>query len=335
MTGKHQRIGVAVDATDHFVQPIEAALRDRYLVSRFAPRFIKAPVVGASANKLLFELQFRRFLASHDLVFFEWAGSLLVRATQLSKRCRIVTRLHSMEVASAAHRVDWSQVDAVIVASEQMKRRLLKVANAPPNSIHVISYGVDLARFQPAPRQFEYRIGMLARVVPVKRVYEAVLTVHELRQQGYPFTLRIAGVLGDELEPRYPWAVGELIERLELAEYVHMLGRISDSAAFYRDVDIFLSNSFWEGQQVALLEAMASGCYCLSHCWGGAEEVLPSEQIFVTDSDLQTKLMNFAALPDPAKSTEQALMRVVAEGQFDASCMVRRTVDLVNNVLHP
>lgn len=327
------RVGLVVDATDHFLRPIERALHDHYDVNRFSPRFIKAPVVGTSVNKLLFEIQFRRFLASHDAVFFEWAGSLLVRATHLPKRCRIVTRLHSMEVATAAHLVDWSRVDVAIVVSEQMKQRLLRVANTPPQRLEVINHGVNPEHFRFTQRPFRYRIGMVARVVPVKRVYEAVLTVYELRRCGHPFTLTVAGPLGDDLEPRYPWAIRELIERLDLTEHVSLLGPVSDPASFYQEIDIFLSNSFWEGQQNALLEAMASGCYCLSHCWGGVEEVLPPEQIYVTDSELQAKLAAYAALSEHEKTEKQMRTRQIVKDKFSETEMVARVLSSVHSVL--
>jgi len=326
------RIGLVVDGGDQFILPIEAELRKRYRVTRFAPRFIRAPVVGTSVNKVLLHLQLQRFLRAHDVVFFEWAGSLLVKATHMPKLCPIVTRLHSVEVATAADRIDWSKVDATIVVSQHMKRRLLDVANVPPSPLHVINYGMDLRRFRPTPRAFQSRVGMVCRVVPLKRVYEAVLCLHELRRQGHPFTLHVAGHLGDDRAPRYPLALRSLVEKLELSDAVRFYGQVPDPSQFYADIDVFLSNSYWEGQQNALLEAMASGCYCLSHCWAGAEEVLPAENIFTTDADLRAKLLAYAALPEPEKQAAQAQMRAIAEERFDERRMVREILDLVESV---
>jgi glycosyltransferase involved in cell wall biosynthesis len=326
------RVGLVVDGTDQFLRPIERELRERYPVQRFVTRFITAPIVGSSVNKLLLEAQFRSFLSYNHVVFFEWAGSLLVKATHLPKRCRIITRLHSIEVASAAHLVDWSQVDTVIVVSEQMRRRLLEVAETPPRRICVVHNGIDLDRFSLKEREFRHRLGMIARVVPVKRVYEAVLVLYELRRQGYRFTLSVGGPLGDDLEPRYPWAVRELIERLGVREHVHLLGPIANPDSFYQDVDVFLSNSFWEGQQSALLEAMASGCYCLSHCWGGVEEVLPPEQVFVTDGEAQEKLIVYANLPPTAKRAAQVAMRRTAEQCFDEDRMVSEIMEMISQL---
>lgn len=316
------RIGLVVDGSDSFFRPVEACLQQKYGLARFAPLFVRAPVVGTSVNKVLLHLQFAWFLRRHDPVFFEWAGSLLVQATRMSKTCKIVTRLHSIEVATAASRVDWSRVDAAIVVSQHMLRRLLEVANTPASSLTVIHNGVDLNRFYHVPRTFRYRIGMACRVLPVKRVYEAVLLLHELRRQGHPYTLEVAGAVDGRHSPRYPLAIQALVERLRLSEAVTFHGHIENMPTFYQQIDIFLSNSYWEGQQNALLEAMASGCYCLAHCWAGVEEVLPPEQVFVTEGELRQKLVGYAALAQAEKQRTQADMRRIAEERFDERRMV-------------
>jgi len=110
---------------------------------------------------------------------------------------------------------------------------------------------------------------------------------------------------------------------------VHFDGYVTDVESWYKDVDVFLSNSYFEGQQVALLEAMASGCYCLSHCWAGAQEVLPPEYIYVTDQELREKLTVYAALPEEEKRTHQQRMRFIAEERFDERRMVAEIVALV------
>lgn len=326
------RVGLVVDGTDHFVRPIEAAMRARYVVDRFLPRFVRAPIVGTSINKVLLDLQMRRFLLTHEVVLFEWAGSLLVRATNGPRLCKTVTRLHSIEVSTAAHLVNWSAVDATIVVSRQMGQRLQKVVGGHSSPIHVVHQGVNLRRFHPSSKVFAFRLGMLARVVPIKRVYEVLLAVYELRGQGHPFTLSVAGPLGEDADQRYSWALQELIERLGIEESVKLLGPISNPENFYNHIDVFVSNSYWEGQQNALLEALASGCYCLSHCWGGAEEVLPPAQIFVTESEFRAKLLAFAALSQAERSEVQSLGRRTAEEGFDENRMVRECIEVIEDV---
>jgi glycosyltransferase involved in cell wall biosynthesis len=158
-----------------------------------------------------------------------------------------------------------------------------------------------------------------------------ILCLYQLRKDGFPFTLSVAGEFRNKA-PRYAWAINSLIEKLGLSSYVDFPGYVNDVARWLRHVDIFVSNSYWEGQQVALLEAMASGCYCLSHCWAGAEEVLPAENIFVTDDELRSKLIAYAKLAEDEKHQAQARMRAITEEKFDERRMVREIVELVERV---
>jgi glycosyltransferase involved in cell wall biosynthesis len=291
------------------------------------------PVVGSSVNKLLLQLQFALFLHNHDVVFFEWAGPLLVRATQMPRRCRIAVRLHSIDVVLWAHLVDWSQVDETVVVSQHMKHRLQDIAKSTPTRLHVINNGVDLDRFRPVQRDFGHRIGMAGAIIPIKRIYEAVLCLAELRRQGHPFVLHIAGRSDQEQTPRYGLAVASLIEKLGLAESVFFYGYVEDMPQWYQSIDVFLSNSYWEGQPLALLEAMASGCHCLGHSWGGAEEVLPLENIFVTDKELQERLVYYANQDEDRRRKMQEDMRFVAKTDFDEQRMIYEVLSVIETVV--
>jgi glycosyltransferase involved in cell wall biosynthesis len=173
---------------------------------------------------------------------------------------------------------------------------------------------------------------MLCHVIPLKRVYEAVISLYELRRQGQLFTLQVAGGIDDPTAPRYALALLSLVERLGLTDVVTFCGHVEDPAPWYQSTDVFLSNSYWEGQQNALLEAMASGCYCLSHCWAGSDEVLPPEHIFITDSDLRAKLLSYTTTSETAQRRAQLHMRTIAEERFDARRMIREIVDIVESV---
>ncbi len=326
------RIGLVIDGTDHFFKPIEAELRRRHDVEHFVPRFVRLPLIGKRVNDWLLVSQLKAFLRDNDVVFCEWAGELLVQATALPKSGRLVARLHSIELATAADRVDWRMVDTVIVLSKPILSRLRAIAKesgTEPAHAELVPNGVDLGRFTMPDRPFGYRLGMACRIIPIKRVYEVILAVYALSQQGLPYTLRIAGGWGEGESLRYRWGVEALVERLNLEDAVHFDGYVTDVENWYKDVDVFLSNSYSEGQQVALLEAMASGCYCLSHCWAGAEEVLPPEYIYVTDQELREKLMVYAALPEEEKRMHQRRMRAIAEERFDERRMVAEIVALI------
>lgn len=332
-------IGLIIDGTDQFFTPIASQLASRYQVEKFQPQFVSVPVVGSSMNKLLLERYLSNYIQRHRLIFFEWAGAILVQVTnrdQLPSNTRLVTRLHSVEVATAASRIDWSKVDRVMVVSRHMKESLMQAATIPPDKIVVIPNGVDVDHFYPPQNQrFDFRLGMACRIHPIKRVYEAILTIGELRNKGYPYTLHIAGDFDNDTNPRYSLAIQRIIQRLALEEAVFLDGYVSDMARWYRECDVFLSNSYWEGQQVSLLEAMSSGCYCLAHDWGGVEEVLPEDNIFISEKQLQRKLELYADLEDESRQQLQKCMRSIAVESFDQMRMVNEILALIGLYVSP
>jgi hypothetical protein len=62
---------------------------------------------------------------------------------------------------------------------------------------------------------------------------------------------------------------------------------------------------------------MATGCYCLSHTWAGAEEVLPRENLFVTEAELQYKIIEYAQMSKGEKENLQRRFRSIACEKFD------------------
>jgi len=94
-----------------------------------------------------------------------------------------------------------------------------------------------------------------------------------------------------------------------LEDSITLTSPVTDAHSWLQSIDIFISNSYWEGLQNALIEAMATGCYCISHAWGGVEEALPAENICVTDRELEEKIIQYSALPEIEKSARRALMR--------------------------
>ncbi len=255
-------------------------------------------------------------LRKNDVCFFEWASELLAVASHLPKRCKIVTRLHSFELYEWAPKVNWEVVDSVVFVSQAMRSRFVELYPEQSHKTEVIYNGVRLDIFQPAPAmEFSFRLGMLCNIVPIKRIYEVVLVLGELRALGYPATLHIGGEPKDDI--RYAQSIYRLVEELNLQDSVKFDGYIDDPAAWLQEIDIFISNSYWEGQQVALLEAMASSCYCLSHFWSGVEEILPPENIYITETQLKDLIIQYADLKDFEKVTLQQQLRNITVSKFD------------------
>jgi len=124
-------------------------------------------------------------------------------------------------------------------------------------------------------------------------------------------------------------ALHRLVSKLGLEDRVIFYDHLPDPAFWLQGIDIFISNSYWEGHQVALVEAMASGCYCLCHFWDGAEEVVPSDQLYGTDMQLQELILEYAALSETERRDRQARMRAIAAERFDIEITKARIRDVI------
>jgi glycosyltransferase involved in cell wall biosynthesis len=319
-------LGIVVgDETWHFFKEIYDYLCRRYRVSVFRP----IGGVGPQNASLIHDL--REFLQQHQVAFFEWSSQLLALATQLQTDCRIVTRLHRYELFSWADKVDWTRVEATIFVSSAMLKKFKAVSRELPARTVVIPPGVSTRRFHPLRQRLNRRIGTLCWLTPRKRVYELIISFAGVCRSHPHLKLSIAGGPHSSFPDYYDTLVS-LVKKLKLSSRVEFVHEPSNISKWYRTVDVFVSNGYSEGLQVALLEAMASGCYCLSHAWPGIEDVLPNDQIFLTDQGLQKQLLAYYAAPPAFRRQARDKMRRRASLVFDIEKVQRRVGSLVAEV---
>lgn len=319
-----------------FFDEIFKSLAANYETRVFRERVYETPLLYGRLNRWALRGQIRSLLRRSDLCFFEWASELLEVATQMPKSCPIVTRLHAYELHAWAPRINWEQVDTIIVVSDAMARKLAAAYPECAPKIAVVYNGVSLRRFTPAPRPFAFDLGMLCTVEPRKRVYEVIMMLDALRRRHAAARLQIAG--GWSKSPaseEYYAAVRGLVTKLGLEEHVSFAGHVTDTPAWLQQIDIFISNSYHEGQQVALLEAMASGCCCFSHVWDGAEEVLPPDHLFTTEAELLAKITAYAEQPEEIRRQRRARMRAIAKERFDIETTKAKILTIVDATIGP
>ncbi len=326
------KLGLVVDGGHWgFIRELLADWESRYRTDIFSFHEIKTPLWRGRTNEWRLRRALAQFLEQNDVVFFEWAGPYLVIASHLRVKARLVVRLHSYELFDYAPHIRWDAVERIVLVSEAMRRHFCQRFPDAAAKTRVVNNGVDLTRFNvSAKRTFGGVMGMLGNLIPIKRVYQVILALYELNQTGNRLQLRLGGVpdTGADAE-RYMLAMQRLVRQLGLEPQVCFVGKVTDAPEFLNSIDIFISNSYWEGQQVALLEAMASGCYCLSHHWDGADEILPPENLFMTDRELQEKIMRYCALPPSAKLQAHQTMRALACAKFDGERMKAQLADIV------
>ena len=117
--------------------------------------------------------------------------------------------------------------------------------------------------------------------------------------------------------------------RLGLQDRVTFYGDVKDPEAWYRRIDIFISNSYSEGLQVSPMEAIASGCYCLSHCWDGAGELLPGENLYLTDQQLVEKVLAYCEAPASEQRRLRKRLRDLVAENFNVDQTKLRIRELI------
>lgn len=317
-------LGIANQETWGFFNDIYNDLKLRYITTIFNRRKMKLPVFNERINRFIFHRDLKAFLQANDVVFFEWASELLATATHLPKVCGIITRLHRYELYDWSDKINWDAVDKIILVSNAKKREFLLKFPGQASKIVVLPPSISLERFSIYPKKYSGDIGILCHISPRKRVYDLILSFYELLKINDSFHLHIAGET--ELAYRdYHTSLLYLMDELNLEKKVTFYGQIKETWDWYHKIDILISNSYSEGLQVAPMEAMACGCYCLSHHWDGSGELLPEDQLYFTGKELIEKIIRYSELPDAAKQAHRERMRDIAVEKFD----IRDTIDQI------
>jgi glycosyltransferase involved in cell wall biosynthesis len=310
------KIGVAIEETWRFFNEIYEDLSLHYQTSLFNRRVVHLPFFNERINRFVFNYDLNAFISHNDVAFFEWAGELLVSASQLKKHASIVTRLHRYEMYQWVDKINWDAVVKIILVSQAKKCEFVDRFPDQAKKIAVIPVGVNLRKFQPDPHNFRGDIGILCDLSPRKRVYELILTFSEIVKLHEELHLHIGGGIL-ELFKDYYYAIEYLIKKLNLQNKVTLYGNVIDPQNWFHNIDIFISNSYSEGLQVAPMEAIASGCFSLSHHWFGANELLPEEFLFFTEKELQEKILTYCNLSEADKCQKREYLRNFVKERFD------------------
>ncbi len=164
-------------------------------------------------------------------------------------------------------------VREVITVAAADRRDLIRRGLVRRSRCHHLPNAVDTERFSPGDRAAArertglpaeaFIVGTVARLVPQKAVGDLIRAV--ARCPGVQ--LVIAGE-GPERA-----ALGEQASR-DCDGRVHFLGTRDDVPDLLRAFDLFALSSRWEGEPVALIEAMASGVACVATATDGSRELL-------------------------------------------------------------
>ena len=228
-----------------------------------------------------------------------WAGM------RLPKRLRASRRKHIIQHSGADVVLNWSQVldmrgivtPAVfyehgsawenyapeqlsqcyqnihhVIAVSKAAERMLQLHHGVNKPVTVIENTVfqqphvaTQARQLPTGRLM---LGAAGRLVSRKNFAVLIEAVALLRAQGCDVGLQIAGT-GPDTEK-----LQQQIQRLQLQEYIALLGFVQDMDGFYQQCDVFVCPSIWESYGLVAIEAFAAGLPVVGAHTDGLPEVV-------------------------------------------------------------
>lgn len=153
--------------------------------------------------------------------------------------------------------------DHVITLSEDTRHDLIKAVLLPAEKVSSLPNAVDLSVFQPPVNRDLVRsglginretflIGSVASLHPTKNHEATVSAMMLLAQKGLTeIRCMIFGEGADQLMLR------EMIAKNHLEDRVKLMGRKRPIAPWIQSLDLFVLPSHWEGQPMAILQALA------------------------------------------------------------------------------
>lgn len=239
---------------------------------------------------------------SHALMAALWARRFAARRGLTPPV--IATRRVDFHVARSS---TWFRADHLIAISDAVKRVLLE-DGARPDGITVVPSGIEpdeVRRAAEPPLGIRAQLGLAAGTPLAVNV--AALVDHKDQRT---LIRAAAGARGPR--PDLHWAIAGTgdrraalaaeIDRLGLADRVHLLGWVERADALIREADVFVMSSKEEGLGTVVLHALALATPVVATRGGGLPEMLPPEALVdVGDAaGLARKVLQTLASTDPA-----------------------------------
>lgn len=218
-----------------------------------------------------------------------------------------------------------------IVHSEFTKRDLIKSWGISESKIEVVPLGSFIKPMEPRENFDGDKILYVGTIEPRKGV-DKLLDAFEIVIKEIPEAkLTICGRIG--------WKVKNLIKRLnELItknENVKYLGYVSDDELkkLFREVDVCVYPSFYEGFGLPPLEAMACGCPVIASNTSSLPEVVGDAGILVNPNDVNEMARAIIrVLNDYNLKREMSLKGIQQAKKMDLEINLDRFVEIIKNL---
>lgn len=301
--------------------------------------FLEIPLRHALDVKSAWRL--RRFIDEEN---FEIVHAHLARDYPLAtlavlgnNQAKLILTRHLTLPLKPFHRLTFRRSSRIIAVSHAVARSLQPLA--AKDKIKVIHNGINTARFNResatkndlrssfAPRA-DFVFGFVGELRPHKGV-EDFLRAAAIIVNDFPAACFL--ICGADPTPaqKHFHQIVTLIEKLNLASHVHLIGWLEQTETFYHAIDAFVSPSRVEPFGLVIIEAMASRLPVIATRTDGAREIIENQVsgLLVDISDVEDLAAKMRLLITDTDLCRRLAARaeVVAVKDFDAARMTAET----------
>ena len=272
------------------------------------------------------------FFESSDL----WAGAV----TRLFSSARLIWSRRDMGILRGAkHRWAYRALrrlpDAVFAVSAKVAAHVTSVDGVPPNRVHVIYNGIDLA--PPIPSNPMDSAPVVTTIGNIRHVKGHDILIQAAAQVVAEIPHVQFSIAGEILEPAYFSELESQVAALGLSSNFRFLGNVEDLPSLLAAATIFVLPSRSEGFSNALLEALSMGLPCVATDVGGNAEALDdgSSGLIVPPEDVAALARALTrVLLDPALANNLSVeARRAATEKFTTNAMMRRIAEQYTQLL--
>lgn len=260
---------------------------------------------------------------------------VLPAARLYGRRVRIIHTVHNLAREETRHRVlravnrrAFSHGVVPVALNEEVRSSICREYALPASAVPVVGNGIDLDAFRGPQRRGARGAGArllcVARLAPAKNHALLLRTVARLRESGRDVSLTLVG------DGPLRGALEERARELGISQRVRFAGRRTDTPAFYRDCDLFVLLSDYEGMPMSIIEAMASGLPVVATRAGGVAELVDDGvNGALVEADAAAAAEAIAAIcDDPALYARLSDGAVRTSSHYSAEAMMEKYVDL-------
>ncbi|MDT8326465.1 MAG: glycosyltransferase [Roseovarius sp.] len=258
-----------------------------------------------------------------DTIFCEWCCENAVwHSNNKRPGTKLIVRLHRFEAFRGfPGRVNWGNVDALIVVSDWFRDQMIEKHGVKPERIHVIPQYIDWHELQrPKLPEARFTVGLVG-INPFehKRFDRAVEFFAALRAKDPRFRMAVRSAMpweiswawnsADEERSKFEALFRRIFEDTDLAAAIRFDPAGGDMEEWYRGVGTILSSSDSEGCHTSVIEGMASGCLPVVHDWPGSRSLF-SPYVYNDMRDAMAAVVAFANKADLEEARQELKDRV-------------------------